>query len=83
MKGATSVKSKKKKKQFVVELDIEACKECGYCLDVCKKNVFAPGVDFNAKGYRAMQVKNPKKCIGCLKCFYNCPDFSIEIKGVK
>ena len=46
MKGATGVKSTKKKKQFVVELDIEACKECGYCLDVCKKNVFAPGVDF-------------------------------------
>jgi NAD-dependent dihydropyrimidine dehydrogenase PreA subunit len=70
-----------RKKEFTVELDFEACKECGYCLDVCENDVFSPGSKFNAKGYRSMEVKNPENCIGCMKCFYNCPDFCIEIKG--
>jgi NAD-dependent dihydropyrimidine dehydrogenase PreA subunit len=74
---------KVKKKEFIVQLDFEACKECGYCLDVCESDVFSPGSNFNAKGYRAMEVRNPQNCIGCMKCFYNCPDFCIEIKGVE
>ena len=74
---------KTKKKEFTVELDFEACKECGYCLDVCENEVFSPGSKFNPKGYRPMEVKNPENCIGCMKCFYNCPDFCITIKGVE
>ena len=66
-----------------VELDFEACKECGYCQKVCNKEVFAPGNRFNAKGYRSMEVKNREKCIGCMKCFFSCPDFCIEIKGME
>lgn len=66
-----------------VELDFEACKECGYCVKVCKKEVFAPGSRFNGKGYRAMEVKHKEKCIGCMKCFFSCPDFCIEIKGAE
>lgn len=70
-------------RQFTVELDIEGCKECGYCAKVCKMGVFAQGSGFNAKGYRPFEVKNPMNCVGCMKCFYNCPDFCIDIKGVE
>jgi len=70
-------------RQFTVDLDFEGCKECGYCRNVCRMEVFAPGTRFNAKGYRPMEVKNPKNCVGCMKCFYSCPDFCIEIKGVE
>ncbi len=66
--------------KFEVELDYEACKECGYCRDVCKKEVFDQGDDFNVKGYRPMKARNQENCIGCMLCFYNCPDFCIEIK---
>lgn len=70
-------------RQFNVELDFEGCKECGYCMKVCKMGVFSQGPRFNAKGYRSFEVKNPRNCVGCMKCFYNCPDFCIEIKGVE
>ncbi|MCL4475753.1 MAG: FAD-dependent oxidoreductase [Nitrospirae bacterium] len=70
-------------RQFDVELDFEGCKECGYCREVCHMDVFAQGSRFNAKGYRAYVVKNPQNCVGCMKCFYSCPDFCIEIKGVE
>lgn len=68
-------------RQFDVELDFEGCKECGYCLSVCHMDVFSPGARFNAKGYRAFEVKHPANCVGCMKCFYSCPDFCMEIKG--
>jgi len=68
-------------RQFDVELDFEGCKECGYCLSVCHMDVFSPGARFNEKGYRALEVKHPANCVGCMKCFYSCPDFCMEIKG--
>lgn len=70
-------------RQFDVELDFEGCKECGYCLSVCHMDVFSPGARFNAKGYRALEVKHPANCVGCMKCFYSCPDFCMEIKGAE
>jgi NADPH-dependent glutamate synthase beta subunit-like oxidoreductase/NAD-dependent dihydropyrimidine dehydrogenase PreA subunit len=68
-------------RQFDVELDFEGCKECGYCLSVCHMDVFSPGTRYNEKGYRAFEVKQPANCVGCMKCFYSCPDFCLEIKG--
>ncbi|MHB8835053.1 MAG: FAD-dependent oxidoreductase [Candidatus Methylomirabilia bacterium] len=70
-------------RRFIVDLDGEGCKECGYCVKVCSMGVFAAGNKFNAKGYRAFEVKHPENCVGCMKCFYNCPDFCIEIKGAE
>jgi thioredoxin reductase/NAD-dependent dihydropyrimidine dehydrogenase PreA subunit len=70
-------------RQFTVELDFEGCKECGYCLKVCSMAVFGPGSSFNARGYRPLEVKNPENCVGCMKCFFSCPDFCIEIKGAE
>jgi NAD-dependent dihydropyrimidine dehydrogenase PreA subunit len=70
-------------RQFSVELDFEACKECGYCRKVCHMDVFAPEERFNAKGYRPMVVMNPQYCVGCMKCFYSCPDFCIDVEGAE
>ncbi|NOY65472.1 MAG: FAD-dependent oxidoreductase [Nitrospirae bacterium] len=67
-------------RHFNVEVDFDACKECGYCISVCEMDVFVQGSRFNAKGYRPVEVRNPQNCVGCKKCFYNCPDFCIEIK---
>lgn len=70
-------------RQFDVQLDREACKECGYCASVCQMEVFSPGTRFNTKGYRAFEAKHPENCVGCQKCFYNCPDFCIDIKELR
>ena len=69
-------------RQFEVTLYGEGCKECGYCMEVCRPGVFGPAEKYNEKGYRPMEVKHQEKCVGCELCFYACPDFSIDIKEV-
>ncbi|MBU4574714.1 MAG: FAD-dependent oxidoreductase, partial [Desulfarculus sp.] len=64
---------------FEVILNTEYCKECGYCAEVCGVETFGPADGFNLKGYRPMEVKSPKWCVGCFKCFFSCPDFAIDV----
>jgi formate dehydrogenase beta subunit len=64
---------------FEVILNTEYCKECGYCAEVCGVETFGPAEFFNVKGYRPMEVKSPKWCVGCFKCFFSCPDFAIDV----
>lgn len=68
------------KKEYCVRIDAQACKECGYCIAVCPKNIFSQASYFNKKGYRAVQAENEAKCIGCRRCFFACPDFAIDIE---
>lgn len=67
-------------RQFEIYVYEEGCKECGYCIEVCGLGVFEPADSFNKKGYRPVLAKSVKKCVGCMLCFYACPDFSIEVK---
>jgi NADPH-dependent glutamate synthase beta subunit-like oxidoreductase/NAD-dependent dihydropyrimidine dehydrogenase PreA subunit len=67
-------------REFEVTLNIEYCKECGYCEEVCGVGTFGPAEFFNEKGYRPEEVKNAKWCVGCFKCFFACPDFAIDVK---
>jgi len=46
-------------RRFEVVLNIEYCKECGYCAEVCGVNTFAPAEFFNAKGYRPRRSSPP------------------------
>ncbi len=63
-----------------VWVNTENCKECGYCAEVCALGAFVPADHFNAKGYRPMECKSAAWCVGCMKCFYACPDFAIDVK---
>jgi NADPH-dependent glutamate synthase beta subunit-like oxidoreductase len=65
---------------FEVVLNKEYCKECGYCVEACGLGVFGPSDGFNTKGYRPMETKNSDFCIGCLKCYFACPDFAIDVR---
>ncbi|MDM8542971.1 FAD-dependent oxidoreductase [Desulfococcaceae bacterium HSG9] len=69
-------------RQFEVTLYGDGCKECSYCVEVCKIGVFGPADKFNEKGYRPMEVKHQERCVGCLACYYACPDFSIDVREV-
>jgi len=66
-------------RKFEVVVNTENCKECGYCVEVCKVDSFGPADFFNEKGYRPMEKKSDDYCVGCRKCFYACPDFAIDI----
>jgi NAD-dependent dihydropyrimidine dehydrogenase PreA subunit len=65
--------------QFEIEVHAEGCKECGYCVEVCGLGVFELGKEFNKRGYRTVVAKDRKRCVGCMLCFFACPDFSIDI----
>lgn len=69
-------------RQFEVEVDSEACKECRYCEGACNLDVFSLGETFNRKGYRPMEVIDTQNCVGCGLCFYRCPDFCLNIREV-
>ncbi len=69
-------------RRFQVIVKTENCKECGYCAEVCKLGAFEPSDTFNIKGYRPMACTLPERCVGCLKCYYACPDFAIDINEV-
>jgi formate dehydrogenase beta subunit len=67
-------------RRFEVTVNIEYCKECGYCAEVCGMKVFGPADFFNSKGYRPEEVKSSNWCCGCFKCYFSCPDFAIDVK---
>ena len=56
------------------------CKACGYCKEVCKMGVFEVAEEFNRRGVKPMIPSGTHRCVGCLMCFYACPDFAIEIR---
>jgi len=66
-------------RQFELDVHLEGCKECGYCIEVCGMDVFEVAQKFNKRGYRPILVKNRQRCVGCRLCFFACPDFSIDI----
>ncbi|MDR2826136.1 MAG: AMP-binding protein [Deltaproteobacteria bacterium] len=64
---------------YDIHLDQDACKACGYCRMICPKGVYAQGGFLNKKGYKAFRAEYPENCVGCLRCFYLCPDFCLEV----
>lgn len=70
-------------RQFEVIVYSENCKECGYCMEVCGLDIFTPSDHFNSKGYRPVTSNNATRCVGCLQCFYACPDYAIDIKEAR
>jgi formate dehydrogenase beta subunit len=67
-------------RKFLVTLNTEKCKDCGYCVEVCGVDTFGQADDFNTKGYRPMESKSSDWCVGCFKCYFACPDFAIDVK---
>ncbi len=62
-----------------IQLDIERCKGCERCNDVCPQKILAMSENYNTKGYRYAMVSHPPKCIGCRLCAITCPDVAIEV----
>ncbi len=54
-------------------IDPLECKACGRCIAACPKKVLALGTKLNARGYVFAEYAGAG-CIGCLQCFYACPE---------
>jgi formate dehydrogenase (NADP+) beta subunit len=67
-------------REFDVTVNEAACKDCGYCREVCGLEIFTRSDRFNPGGYRPTVAAQSERCIGCLKCLYICPDFAITIR---
>jgi NADPH-dependent glutamate synthase beta subunit-like oxidoreductase len=65
-----------------VTVDLAACKACGYCKDACGLGIFQRSKSFNERGYQPMEATASDRCVGCLRCFYACPDFAISVEKV-
>ena len=59
----------------IVEIDFERCKECGYCINFCPKQVLSKGTKVNRHGYFPPVVG--EGCIACGTCARMCPDAAI------
>jgi len=66
-------------RQYDVEVHVDGCKECGYCIEVCGLDVFDLAEKPDKRGYRPVLAGHSKRCVGCMLCFFACPDFSIDI----
>ncbi len=63
-----------------VRIISEYCKECHYCLQVCRQEHLAPSESFNARGYRPVQASpTGGECTACGLCALVCPDIAIEV----
>src|SRR5512137_1975192 len=57
-----------------VQLDLELCKACGVCIELCPDKVF----DRDKLGFPVLA--RPEECSQCLLCELHCPDFAIEVR---
>ena len=57
-----------------VALDLELCKVCGICIELCPEDVF----DRDKLGYPI--VARADDCTSCLLCALHCPDFAFEVQ---
>lgn len=61
-----------------LKLNVERCKGCGYCVDVCKQGALSQKGNLNKKGYNVVEA-DEEKCIQCGMCYRMCPDCVFEI----
>ena len=60
-----------------VEINIERCKGCDLCVDVCPPEVLSMSDEVNQIGYR-YPILSPG-CTGCERCAEICPDFCFVV----
>ena len=63
-----------------VTFDVNRCKGCGLCVNVCPKKLISLSQEINAKGYNPAQINDQSACIACAFCATMCPDCVITVE---
>ena len=62
-----------------VNIDLERCKGCGYCVEFCPRKALSMSQEINPKGYNPAVVSNEDECLACGYCEAICPEFAITV----
>jgi 2-oxoglutarate ferredoxin oxidoreductase subunit delta len=60
-----------------VEILVERCKGCSFCVEFCPTSALELSGGFNSKGYHTPVLVSEDFCNGCGLCGMYCPDFAI------
>ena len=63
----------------MVKINARFCKDCGYCVKFCPKQVLEIGTVRNKRGHFYPVLKDAAGCISCGICASMCPEGAIEL----
>ena len=62
-------------------INVDNCKGCGLCVDVCPKKVLELSPNkINKKGHKPVEAVRENDCIACAFCATMCPDCIIKVE---
>ena len=65
---------------ITIKIDIDKCKGCVLCVEVCPHALIVQSKEINDQGYQYVVLMDPEeKCNGCTVCAVMCPDMCIEV----
>jgi 2-oxoglutarate ferredoxin oxidoreductase subunit delta len=76
MSEALAKKRKIQKYLGKIEVKVEHCKGCGFCVEFCPTGALELAKSFNKKGYHPPTLVDQNYCNGCDLCGTYCPDFA-------
>ncbi len=65
----------------MINVEQRYCKNCGYCIRFCPKQILKFSDERNRRGRFDLTVSDPDKCISCAICATVCPEGAITLPG--